>query len=171
MRGLWFAVGQFETLRSLEESAPDTIWRSLRDVPTTSYLAAGPPALLAEDRRTFWKIALASALGPGLWIGVTAGFGVSLMFSRPSTTAGLYIAISVGFGASLAIGLGTAMASTAWGAFAIARLWLAVSGRLPWRLMSFLADAHTQRGVLRQVGGAYEFRHVQLQQRLAAKSK
>jgi hypothetical protein len=134
-------------------------------------LAAGPRALLAEDRRTFWKIVLANALGTGLWIGFGAGLALWIMFGRPSTTAGLYLAISAAFGASLAVGLGTATASTAWGAFAIARLWLGASGRLPWRLMNFLADAHTQRGVLRQVGGAYQFRHVQLQQRLAAKSK
>jgi hypothetical protein len=32
--------------------------------------------------------------------------------------------------------------------------------------MAFLADAH-QRGVLRQVGAVYQFRHIELQRRLA----
>jgi hypothetical protein len=32
--------------------------------------------------------------------------------------------------------------------------------------MSFLADAH-RRGVLRQVGAVYQFRHIELQHRLA----
>ncbi|MDI6104684.1 NACHT domain-containing protein [Actinoplanes sp. NEAU-A12] len=43
---------------------------------------------------------------------------------------------------------------------------LAVRGRLPWRLTSFLADAH-RRGVLRRPGAVYQFRHVLLQDRLA----
>jgi hypothetical protein len=37
---------------------------------------------------------------------------------------------------------------------------------LPLRLMSFLKDAH-RRGVLRQSGGVYQFRHSLLQERLA----
>ncbi|MER6912570.1 NACHT domain-containing protein [Streptomyces sp. NPDC000594] len=55
---------------------------------------------------------------------------------------------------------------TAWGRFTTMRAWLAVTGRLPWRLMSFLADAH-ERGVLRQAGAVYQFRHARLQERLA----
>ncbi|QXE33316.1 NACHT domain-containing protein [Streptomyces sp. GMY02] len=55
---------------------------------------------------------------------------------------------------------------SAWGRFAVARIWLAGRGRLPWRLMAFLRDAH-QRGVLRQTGGHYQFRHIELRDRLA----
>ena len=40
------------------------------------------------------------------------------------------------------------------------------ASRLPWQLMSFLADAH-RRGVLRQAGAVYQFRHIELQHRLA----
>ncbi|MEV0389384.1 hypothetical protein [Nonomuraea sp. NPDC050643] len=54
----------------------------------------------------------------------------------------------------------------AWGRLLAARLWLCGLGRLPWRLMSFLAEAH-EKGVLRQVGAVYEFRHIRLQERLA----
>lgn len=53
--------------------------------------------------------------------------------------------------------------SGAWVNFTVARFWFAISGRLPWRLTDFLDDAHA-RGVLRQVGAAYEFRHQRLQQ-------
>lgn len=49
-----------------------------------------------------------------------------------------------------------------------ARVWLFMRRRAPWRLMSFLADAH-RRGVLRQVGAVYNFRHIRLQDRLAAR--
>ncbi|WNV83476.1 NACHT domain-containing protein [Umezawaea sp. Da 62-37] len=38
---------------------------------------------------------------------------------------------------------------------------LATRGRLPWRTMLFLRDAH-RRGVLRQSGGVYQFRHAAL---------
>ncbi|MEE4591342.1 hypothetical protein V2J94_05495 [Streptomyces sp. DSM 41524] len=57
-------------------------------------------------------------------------------------------------------------AVSAWGKFTIARLWLAATGRLPWRLMEFLEDA-CQRGALRQSGGVLSFRHRTLQDRLA----
>lgn len=56
---------------------------------------------------------------------------------------------------------------SAWGRFTLARWWLASTGRLPLRLTEFLADAH-RRGVLRQTGGLYRFRHIELQRSLAA---
>jgi hypothetical protein len=58
-------------------------------------------------------------------------------------------------------------ALSAWGRTGVARVWLALTGRAPWRLMAFLAEAH-RRGVLRRVGARYEFRHLRLQQRLTA---
>ncbi|MFC5103265.1 hypothetical protein [Kibdelosporangium philippinense] len=45
-------------------------------------------------------------------------------------------------------------------------MWLALRGHLPWRLIPFLEDAH-QRGVLRQNGGVYQFRHARLRDHLA----
>jgi hypothetical protein len=53
-----------------------------------------------------------------------------------------------------------------WGWFVLVRLWLAPRGRLPWRLMTFLEDAH-RLGILRQIGGVYQFRHARLRERLA----
>jgi hypothetical protein len=69
----------------------------------------------------------------------------------------------------LALGLWYANTETAWGRFVLVRCWLALRRRLPWRLMSFLTDAHKQRGVLRQAGAVYQFRHVDLQRRLATR--
>ncbi|MGH3565407.1 MAG: NACHT domain-containing protein [Pseudonocardia sp.] len=70
-----------------------------------------------------------------------------------------------------ALGVSTALAfvltSTAWGRFTFARTYLAVTRRAPWRLMAFLAEAR-DRGVLRQVGPAYTFRHERLQSHLTA---
>ena len=51
-------------------------------------------------------------------------------------------------------------------AYTDACVWLACRRRLPWRTMSFLRDAE-HRGVLRQVGAVYQFRHVRLQQELS----
>jgi hypothetical protein len=65
----------------------------------------------------------------------------------------------------LAIGLTTAL-SRSWGAFVLSRTWLALRGRTPLRLNRFLEDAQ-QRGVLRQAGAVYQFRHARLQDRLA----
>ncbi|GAA2632678.1 hypothetical protein [Streptomyces vastus] len=56
---------------------------------------------------------------------------------------------------------------SAWGHLLTARLWLCPPGRLSWRLMAFLAEAH-ERGVLRQAGAVYQFRHARLQERLAS---
>ncbi|WP_217130978.1 NACHT domain-containing protein [Streptomyces sp. AC558_RSS880] len=59
--------------------------------------------------------------------------------------------------------------SRAWTRFVLLRLAAGVRGRLPWRLMGFLADAHA-RGVLRQSGGQYQFRHIRLQETLVSRS-
>lgn len=52
--------------------------------------------------------------------------------------------------------------------YAEARIVLSCGRLMPWRMMSFLVDAH-RRGALRQVGAVYEFRHIRLRQRLAAR--
>ncbi|MGW3289444.1 hypothetical protein ACWDR3_32875 [Streptomyces sp. NPDC001002] len=54
----------------------------------------------------------------------------------------------------------------AWPRFVVVRWWLALRGRLPWRLMAFLTDAR-RREILRQSGGTYQFRHIRLQEALA----
>lgn len=56
--------------------------------------------------------------------------------------------------------------SRAWGTYMVARLYLALRGRLPWHLMRFLDDARN-RGVLRQSGKVYQFRHELLREYLA----
>ncbi|MFI7438654.1 NACHT domain-containing protein [Nonomuraea indica] len=60
----------------------------------------------------------------------------------------------------------TRLVLSAWGRWLLfARLWLPLSGRLPWRPKLFLDDAH-DRGVLRQSGAGYQFRHVRLRDHL-----
>ncbi|MFJ7213113.1 BTAD domain-containing putative transcriptional regulator [Amycolatopsis sp. NPDC098790] len=80
-----------------------------------------------------------------------------------ATTPVLPIVAGVCFG----VGIGLAVLVTrAWGNYFVNHVWLAATGRLPWRLMHFLDDAH-RRGVLRQAGGVYQFRHARVQERLA----
>jgi hypothetical protein len=64
------------------------------------------------------------------------------------------------------IGLAIATSLTAWGGWLVfARVWLPLTGRLPWSVVGFLDDA-CRRGVLRQVGAVYQFRHARLQDHL-----
>ncbi|MDK1347004.1 hypothetical protein QNO09_27620 [Streptomyces sp. 378] len=78
---------------------------------------------------------------------------------RDSTLGTMHTELWVPVGAS-------ALTLSAWGRTATARVWLALTGRAPWRLMTFLEEAH-RRGVLRQTGARYEFRHQHLHRRLA----
>ncbi|MFI5909798.1 NACHT domain-containing protein [Dactylosporangium sp. NPDC051541] len=67
----------------------------------------------------------------------------------------------------LLAGLAAGLMVCAWGWYVLARVWWWSRGWLPWRVMEFLADAH-RRGVLRQAGGVWQFRHALLRDRLAA---
>ncbi|GAA2219758.1 hypothetical protein GCM10009850_121310 [Nonomuraea monospora] len=60
-----------------------------------------------------------------------------------------------------------AFANVAWPAFTVACVLLALSRRLPLRLMAFLRDMH-RAGMLRQTGRLYQFRHAALEDRLTA---
>jgi hypothetical protein len=77
-----------------------------------------------------------------------------------------YLEVSLSF--SLTTGV-FALFYTAWFRLQAARMWLAIQGKIPWRLMRFLDQAHA-RGALRQAGSFYQFRHVRLQERLAAQA-
>ncbi|AZM48756.1 hypothetical protein DMB38_25920 [Streptomyces sp. WAC 06738] len=56
---------------------------------------------------------------------------------------------------------------TAWPRFVVAVAYLSMRRKVPQDLMAFLKDAHEHRGVLRQVGPVYQFRHIDLQRHLA----
>ncbi|MER6988133.1 NACHT domain-containing protein [Saccharopolyspora hirsuta] len=73
------------------------------------------------------------------------------------------------FSSALTLGLGLGLgvaAKSAWMSSWPPRLWWALRGRLPWRLMAFLDHGH-RCGVFRQVGAVYQFRHARLQDHLA----
>ena len=77
------------------------------------------------------------------------------------------LGLMIGFAITLVIMLIGGLAA-GWPGYEIARILLALRNLLPWRLMHFLHDAH-RRGVLRQAGAVYQFRHIELQHRLAAR--
>ncbi|MEV8508335.1 NACHT domain-containing protein [Actinoplanes sp. NPDC051475] len=58
----------------------------------------------------------------------------------------------------LLIGCAYAQAGVPWLRFAWTKLFLAMTRRLPLRMVAFMEDAH-RRGVLRRSGATYEFRH------------
>jgi hypothetical protein len=123
------------------------------DVPVDVSSATEPASLLRRARWSYLldRLAVAASVATvWLWAG---------------TTFAIAEAIPIGAGFVIVIVAGSGVAG-AWPRFHEARIRLALRRRLPWRTMAFLADAH-QRGVLRQVGAAYQFRHIRLQQELA----
>jgi hypothetical protein len=96
--------------------------------------------------------------------GIVAGGLTALRFQvvwSPTTALALGLVGGIGGGLSYVLSL------TAWGQWVVfARVWLPLTGRLPWRLSAFLDDAY-RRGVLRRAGAVYQFRHARLQEYFA----
>ena len=115
-----------------------------------------PHTVLSVDRAS--TIAVAVALSLVLWILV----GLALA-PQSGRTSGVALGFQSGFSVTMMVVLST----SSWWRFTVARVVLALSGRAPLRLMAFMDDAH-RRGVLRQFGGVYQFRHSRLQDRLLA---
>lgn len=112
-------------------------------------------------------------LGSGALFALSGGVvvGIAALFRTGTETAqvsriGLVAGIGVATGILTTVVTGFSQA--AWPTYGIARTWLALRHRLPWSLMDFLVDAHT-RGVLRQAGAVYQFRHIELQHRFATR--
>lgn len=138
----------------------------------------------AESREIAGATALAFMFDPRL--AVAAGVAGALVgwfsFGRPGLAYGLAGAVVAGqliprasslsaafaAGGVFALAIGLALvASRAWGVYLLTRCWLTARERLPLRLMRFLDDAH-HRGVLRNAGAVYQFRHARLQDRLTS---
>jgi len=115
-----------------------------------SRMAINPQSLLKNDR-----------LGC-MVVGVTAGIAFGVVY-------GLALGLAVGVIAVVSLTIVVTLVVSLWGTFSVARLWLAARGGLPLGIMSFLQEAY-DRGVLRQEGPHYKFRHLLLHQRLAGDS-
>ncbi|MEV4000573.1 NACHT domain-containing protein [Streptomyces halstedii] len=169
------------------------VWSGLSRTDHDLTSNIGPTDLLHSDRKTF----ITFWLGLGLAFGLTFGYvslvlgslikGVTnetldLMFGYFLSTPGLdselgvrtYVlaaalaaALTIGLPVGAWFGLLAGLRNSAWPYFAVVRAYLAMRRKAPLALMSFLRDAHEHRGVLRQVGPVYQFRHIDLQRHLA----
>jgi hypothetical protein len=118
--------------------------------------AISPDAVLRTDRRnTISRIAVIGLAGAVL--SLSSAFVGSFWYGVREVLFGLEMGLLFG----VAVGL-----ANAWiGWLVLVRVYLPLTGRLPWRIPRFLAEAH-DRGLLRQAGAVYQFRHARLQDRL-----
>ncbi|HEY3607401.1 MAG TPA: TIR domain-containing protein [Pseudonocardiaceae bacterium] len=129
------------------------------EVPIDVSAAVSPGHMLRSNRANTVTIFVVWALGLGLVTGLVASFTQAPL---RSVEVGLVFGLEGAFG----VGVGYGLCLTAWGQWvAIARIWLPLTGRLPWRLVAFLNDA-CRRGALRRAGAVYQFRHARLQDHL-----
>ncbi|WP_369265177.1 NACHT domain-containing protein [Streptomyces sp. R35] len=140
---------------------PFALLSGLRSVHPDLDRAVGPGTVLARDQRTFWTLTL---LGGATGVLIYA-LSYVLLIPLGGQVSGEDIALA--FAVTFPIGLVLGLIRSVWLGFLVAHIKLAVAGRVPWRLMSFLGDAHERRGVLRQAGAVYQFRHIDLQRHLA----
>lgn len=128
---------------------------------------SSPKVTLARDRRAAVVRGLVIGLALGLLGGIMlAAFSQSLTGQQDFATIVFFGLVGAAAGLPfISLGMGQ---DTEWLPYTLARGWFAMRGQLPWRLMGFLSDAH-QRGVLRQAGSFYQFRHIVLQQRLTTR--
>ncbi|MFJ7212843.1 SEFIR domain-containing protein [Amycolatopsis sp. NPDC098790] len=146
---LWFAAGPFGLALGGFAIALAFWLDAWFDVPADVRDAVGPHSILRADRT--------AALTRGAARGVVISAAVAPIVPLPTT---------IGFALAALV---VSVAYTSWGRFVVARGWFALTGRLPWRLMEFLDDAH-RRGVLRQAGSVHEFRHAILRERLRTRA-
>ncbi|WP_433288432.1 NACHT domain-containing protein [Micromonospora sp. CA-244673] len=129
-----------------------------------------PFSAVARERRLF----LMFTFGSGLLMGSTvsllgmlnmSGFAAHLIVP---TRQGEVTVMTCGALGGLAAGLLGGLMKTPWGNYFASKCYLAARHGFPLNLLTFLDDACRERGVLRYSGGAYQFRHVELQRHLAA---
>ncbi|SNY65055.1 NACHT domain-containing protein [Paractinoplanes atraurantiacus] len=112
--------------------------------------ATSPRELLVADRRQ--TLAAVAAFAPA------AAIAAWIWMDVPR-------ALAIGFAVALAI-----VMRSAWGTLNLARIMLRAAGPMPLSLMGFLDEARN-RGVLRQSGALYQFRHAALQEHLARRGR
>ncbi|MDQ7803017.1 helix-turn-helix domain-containing protein [Amycolatopsis sp. A133] len=138
------------------------------ETPLDISSAASPATLLRANRTTVLRQAL--AFGPLLALAIAAGGRIVVELLQGvfgplvwTLTGGLVVGAVGGLGGAVAY----VFAFTAWGQWLmLSRVWLPLTGRLPWATAAFLEDAY-RRGILRQAGAVYQFRHARLQDHLA----
>jgi len=134
------------------------------EAPVDISAAVSPADLLRSNRANVVAQFVIWGLVLGCVVGIVTSFDAGFVTSLET---GAVFGVEGAFGA----GLGYGLCLTAWGQWvALARIWLPLTGRLPWRLVAFLDDA-CQRGALRRAGAVYQFRHARLQDHLTGLPK
>ena len=182
--GSWYAFqsATFGLVFALAFGIAAGIIAGLEGTPSDPAATASPQELRARDRKTTLVLTLATGVAGGVAAGIVCGalYGSPVSMVGAASAGGGGLVIGLAFGLSLAIGTGMAVALTfglaigvfglVWPQWIVARAWLALRQDLPRDLDTFLSDAY-KRGVLRRVGAAYQFRHIELQHRLACISQ
>jgi transcriptional regulator with XRE-family HTH domain len=142
---------------------------SVLEAPVDLDSATSPLAMLRTNRTTVVRRVL--VLAPMFTMAIAFG-GTLVVALLPGPLGPFSWTLSYGLTAG-AIGgsagaLAYTFAFTAWGQWLLfSRIWLPLTGKLPWAVTTFLNDAY-HRGVLRQVGAVYQFRHARLQHHLSS---
>ncbi|MBP2339578.1 MFS family permease [Saccharothrix coeruleofusca] len=132
-------------------------------VATALRFALGSAAELTQPSSPKWTMArdrVATWTG-SLVLAVVFGAAAGLVFGPHQSGM-----VGLGLASGLLLGFALSVLHLRWWWFTVARIWLALRGKLPWELMVFLDDAR-KLGVLRQAGACYQFRHALVQDRLA----
>ncbi|MGW4695672.1 NACHT domain-containing protein [Kitasatospora cineracea] len=116
---------------------------------------------VSAERLSSPAAALRGGRRRALAVGAAAGWAWCELLSVGPDPEPPWQALGTGLSSATAVVL-----ASQWGAYTLARLVLAAAGRLPLRYAAFLAEAH-RRGILRQAGSVYQFRHESLRERLA----
>jgi hypothetical protein len=128
---------------------------------------ASPGAALSRDARAFWTTALSAGAAAAAFAFV--GDGMASIFEVNAKFSFLLLlkdGVGVGVSAGIVVGFVFGAYHATSPSFVIARVWLFLRRELPWGFMAFLADAHMERGVLRENGAVYEFRHQEIKEYL-----
>ncbi|WP_370347746.1 helix-turn-helix domain-containing protein [Catenulispora sp. MAP5-51] len=146
------------------------------EIPLDTDFAATPARLLAANRAIVLRQVL--LLIPALVLAIfLAGGFITYLLQEPLNhfDTRLHVGWPAIFGlfegivGGLTITLVYALAATAWGQWILlVRIWLPLTGHLPWATLTFLEDAY-DRGVLLHAGTVYQFRHARLQEHLSAR--
>jgi len=142
----------------------------LERVPGNLEASVSPVLVLKRDRDSMVALCFVTATVASLAVGF-ATFALSRSELLPDISPIADAAIfgpTIGLTCALIFGFFLSGYGSAWPQWAFARQILAVRRKTPNRLMAFLEDCH-KRGILRQVGPIYYFRHIELQHRLASR--
>lgn len=128
-----------------------------------------PGHALARDTKAFWITALSAGLAAGA-AGFLGGGMTSIFEVHAKANVGHIIGdgLGIGIASGLVVGLTFGVYHAASPEFRVITAFMAMRGKAPWRFKHFLDEAY-RLTVLRQSGAAYQFRHIELQRRLASR--